>query len=348
MKHGIYSLLIGGFLFAAMPASSSYSLHNYGFGSGGTSTSTSSSYKLNAISGETSNVQSSSATYKARSGNNNSQQANVPNAPTFTNPSSYYDKLNFVVNPGGTSATDTKYAVAISSDNFLTTKFVQADDTVNNTKVYQTYAAWGSATGQNVIGLSASTTYKMKVSAMQGNFTETEFGPIATAATVAQSISFTISTDSQPSPPFSTAFGNLLPATVTTASDKVAVALTTNANAGATVYISSLNAGLKSPHAGNFTISSATADLSAAATGYGAQNFSVGQTTGGPMSSIAPYNVAAQNVGLLSTILKPIYTSTAPITGGTGSFKLMAKAATSTPAAKDYADTLNLTAAGSF
>lgn len=183
---------------------------------------------------------------------------------------------------------------------------------------------------------------------MQGNFTETEYSPTATASTVAPSISFSITTDSQSTPPFSTNFASLLPATVATASDKINVALATNANAGAVVYLSSINTGLKSAHAGNFTISSATADLSGAASGYGAQNVTVGQTSGGPLTAAAPYNVAAQNVGLLSTLLKPVYYSNLPITGGAGSFKLMAKAATSTPAASDYVDTLSLTAAGTF
>lgn len=349
MKQGIYGLILGSLLFATMPSSSSYGLHNYGFGSGGTSTTTSSaSYKLNATTGETSGVQSTSTTYKARTGNNNSQQANVPNTPTFTNPASYYDKLSFVVNPGGTSPTDTNYLIAISTDNFVTTKYIQADDTIGNTKVRQTYAAWGGSTGQNVIGLTYSTTYKIKVSAIQGNFTETEYSPVATAATAAPSISFGITTDSQPTPPFTTAFTSLLPATVATATNKINISLTTNANAGAIVYVSSVNAGLKSAHAANFTIASATADLSSASTGYGAQNFSVTQTSGGPLTAVTPYNVAAQNVGVLSVLLKPIYYSSAPITGGSGSFKLLAKATQSTPAASDYADTLSLTAAASF
>ena len=56
MKYGIFSLAAGLLFFGAMPASSSYGIHNYSFGSGGTGGSTSSSYKLNATTGETSNV----------------------------------------------------------------------------------------------------------------------------------------------------------------------------------------------------------------------------------------------------------------------------------------------------
>lgn len=347
MKIGIYGLILSALLFASMPSSSNYDLHNYTFGSGGTSGSSSSNYKLNATTGEVSNTQSASANYKVRSGNNNSQQANVPNAPSFGNPANYYDKLHFVVNPGGTSPTDTKYSIAISTDNFVTTNYVQADDTVGATKVYQTYASWGGSSGENAIGLTPSTTYYLKVNAIQGNFTETEYGPTASAATVAPNISFSINTDLQGSPPYSVAIGNLLPGTVITATNKIYTNIATNADSGAVIYISSQFAGLHSAHAGN-TINSATADLSTASTGYGGQEVSVSQTTGGPLTKTSPYNGASNNVGAFFTSMKPLFQSTAPITGGIGSFQLMAKAAQSTPSATDYSDTLTLTAAGSF
>lgn len=347
MWQGIVSTILGGVLFAAMPSSTNYGIHNYGFGSGGTSNSSSTSYNLNGTSGEVSGSQSTSTNYKARSGINNSQQANVPNAPTFTNPANYYNKLKFILNPGGSSPSDTKYSIAISNDNFVTTKYVQSDNTMGNTKVYKTYAGWGGASGQNVLALTYSTAYKVKVNAMQTNFTETEYGPVASASTAAPNITFSMYTDSQPSPPFSTVFGNLLPATVTTASNKIWVNLSTNAENGAQVYLNSANAGLKST-AKTTTISSATADLSSVSTGYGVQVVSMTQTTGGPLSSLSPFNGSTNNVGVLATLLKPIYSSAGPVTGGNAAFKLMAKAAQSTPAASDYADTVTLTAAAQF
>src|SRR5947209_8434106 len=111
------TMLLAGALFAAMPASSNYQLHNYGYGSGGTANSTSSNYGLNGISGETSGVQSTSTNYKVRSGNNNVQQSNVPTI-TLTNGSNYYDKLKFIVG-NGSNPTDTKFVIAISTDNFV-------------------------------------------------------------------------------------------------------------------------------------------------------------------------------------------------------------------------------------
>lgn len=248
MKLGLSTMVLGSVLFAAMPASS-YELHNYGFGSGGTSNSSSTNYSLNATTGEVGNTESSSATYKARSGNNNSQQADVPIAPTFTNPASYYNKLRFIIAPGS-NPSDTKFSIAISTDNFATTQYIQDDNTIRATKGiedYQTYAAWGGATGQLVTGLAPSTTYYIKVNSFQGKFTETEYGPVATAATITQSITFDIdvsATDSETAPPYATSFGSLLPATVTTAPEKLWIDLTTNAESGAKVYVRSANGGL--------------------------------------------------------------------------------------------------------
>ncbi len=336
-------------LFAAMPASSSYKLNNYNYGSGGTGSSTSTNYSLNATTGETSNVQSSSTNYSVRSGNNNTQQAIVPVAPTFTNPANYYNKLKFVINPGA-SPSDTKFSIAISTDNFVTTQYIQIDNTVGNTKVYQTFATWGGASGQLVVGLTPSTTYKIKANAIQGNFTETEYGPTASSATVAPSITFDIDTaaaDIETSPPYSVSFTSLLPGTVVGSTEKIWVDLDTNAESGAGVFISSLNGGLRSARL-SYTITSATADLASASSGYGAQGLSVTQTSGGPLALSSPYNGAGQNVGILNSTIRQLLASTLPITAGRASVQIKAKASIATPSSSDYGDTLTITTAGLF
>lgn len=339
-------------LFAALPSSSNYQLHNYGYGSGGTGQSSSTNYGLNATTGETSNTQASSANYKTRAGNTNTEQANVPVAPSFTNPSNYYNKLRFVIATSN-NPTDTKYSIAISTDNFATTQYIKSDNTVGATLAitdYQTYAAWGGASGGLAIGLAPTSTYKIKVNAFQGKFTQTEYGPTASAATVAPSVTFDIdvaATDSKTSPPYSTSFGSLLPGIVTNTPEKIWVDVITNGESGAKVYISSANSGLRS-NARSFTINSATADLTAAATGYGAQGSTATQASGGPLTVSAPYNVAAQNVGRLDSTIREIFSSPTPITAGRGSLQLKAKAAALTPAAGDYQDILTLTIAAAF
>lgn len=353
MKFGILHLVTAGItFFAAMPSSTNYQLHNYDYGAGGTSGSSSTNYSLNGSAGQVNGADASSTNYVAKPGNNNSQQAYVPAAPTFTNPASYYNKLKFVINPGA-NPSDTKFSIAISTDNFVTTQYIKNDNTVGNTKAitdYQTYATWGGASGQLVTGLLPATTYKIKVNAMQGNFTETQYGPTASAATVAPSITFDIdvsAADTETAPPYATSFGNLLPATVKDANEKIWIDVDTNANSGAMVFVKSTNSGLKSNYTG-VTIASATADLSVASTGFGVQGSTATQTSGGPLTISSPYNVASQNVGLLDTALRQVFTAVAPITAGRGSFILKAKSAATTPSGSDYQDVLTIVAAGSY
>jgi hypothetical protein len=182
----------------AGPANGTYELIEYGFGNGGTENSSNSTYKLNAIAGEQNGGLGSNGTYKIGDGLIFTHMADVPPAPTFTNPSSNYDRLKFVLNTSG-NPSDTQYAIAISSDNFATTRYVQSDNTVGSvlgSEDWQTYTTWGDATGAYVTGLTASTTYKIKVEARQGNFTQTGFGPTATASTVDPSLTFSVSANS--------------------------------------------------------------------------------------------------------------------------------------------------------
>jgi len=69
-------------------------------------------------------------------------KANVPGAPTFTNPSNYYNKLKIVIKHSS-NPTDAQYAIAVSNDNFVSnTKYVQSDTTLGTTPVWQTYTSW--------------------------------------------------------------------------------------------------------------------------------------------------------------------------------------------------------------
>src|SRR4051812_20031303 len=92
----VASLIAGVGFFAALPSTSNYQLNSYGFGSGGTANSTTSNYALEGISGEVSGQTASTANYSAKPGFIETQQANVPKV-TLSNPSSYYDKLKFVI-----------------------------------------------------------------------------------------------------------------------------------------------------------------------------------------------------------------------------------------------------------
>jgi hypothetical protein len=148
------------------------------------------------------------------------------------------------------------------------------------------------------------------------------------------------------SPPFPVSF-NLTPGSVIDGTADAVVGLDSNANAGGTVYVKSANAGLLSLLAGT-TIASASTDLSSAGSGYGAQVTTAGQTSGGPFSSVSPFNVSGTNVGGLTTAYQPIVGSTAPLVGGSATVRLKAKASTVTPSASDYADTVTFVIAMQF
>ncbi|MDQ3064816.1 MAG: hypothetical protein M3Q36_00920, partial [bacterium] len=187
-------LSVGLMLFAALPSTPNYELRDFGFGSGGTAESGTVNYSLEGIAGELSGLDGTTLNYGLRPGLLSTQLANLPSAPTISNPSNWYNKLLMVINTSN-NPSDTTYAVAISDDNFVTTNYVQSDDTVGpalGLEDYRTYAGWGSGTGTTIIGLSESTTYDIKVKANQGNFTETGYGPEGTGATDVVSIAFDI------------------------------------------------------------------------------------------------------------------------------------------------------------
>lgn len=337
------------FLFA-MPASGSYELHDFGFGAGGVGIGNSTNYSVSGIAGEVSGAETSGSTYDLGPGLQFTRQSNVPAVPTFTNPANHYNKLKYIIDDGN-NPTDTVFAIAISTDDFITTNFIQADGTIGASAVYQSYADWGGATGEFATGLTTNTTYKIKVKAIQTKYTETEYSAVATAATVGPTLSYDLdvaSTDTESGPPYTVDFGQLSIGSVTTATDKVWVDLETNAESGAFVYIYTAGTGLTSAEAA-YTVTSATANLASANEGYGMRVDSVAQSSGGPLAAVSPYDGASENVGIISTTSRNVFTSSnAPIVGGRGSLLLKAKASTITPSASDYADVLTMIASSTF
>jgi hypothetical protein len=328
--------------FLAMPASTNYKLKDFGFGTGGTTTATDGTYKMEAITGEVSEDQLSGADYDLGAGLIYTNQANVPPAPSFTNPSSYYNKLHITLAAGG-NPSDAKFAIAISTDNFVSdTRYVQSDNTVGaalGAEDYQTLANWGGGSGEDIIGLSANTEYKVKVKAMQGNFTETGYGPIATASTVNPTMSFSIDTNTLN-------FGDLAAGAVADSPD-VQVDFATNGENGGKVYVYAQNGGLLSSVT-TYQINSATADLTPATEGFGAQSISATQTSGGPLTEAAFYDLNGNNVALVNSSIREIFSTANPIVGGQGTFTLKAKSSSVTPAAGDYGETLTVIASGNF
>lgn len=341
--------------FGALPATTNYQLNSYGFGSGGTANSSTANYSLEGTVGEISGSTSLTANYKTKPGYVETQQANVPKIAVFNNGSgTYYNKLHFEIDQQS-NPSDAKYALQISTDSGFASdvNYVKSDMTIGpslTTADYQTYTAWGGASGSEIIGLSSGTAYHLRAKATQGSFTESGYGPSASASTVGQQLSFDIdvsSSDSETGPPYATNLGNLLAGSVTDSPERIWFDFSTNATSGGYIYIYGQNVGLKSI-VRNYTISSSTADLSSASEGFGAQSVSATQSSGGPLSALSPYNVSSQNVGLIDTTVRQIYTTSGPLSGGRSSIILKAKAEVITPAATDYTDIITAVAAGNF
>ncbi len=333
--------LTAAFLLAVMPSSSNYVLHSYDFGNG-SGTASGTTYKMNGTVGRPSGALSS-ATYMLPAGIKASTSVSAPAAPTFINASNNYDRLHLTLATSSLPS-DTKYLIAISSDGFATAKYVQTDNTIGsvvNINNYQVYAAWGGASGFSILGLASNTTYSVKVAALQGSNTGSGFGPIASAATVSPTVTLALSTSLTSTPPFTTTFSSLAPGTPINGNATLIAAITTNAINGGALAIYDQFGGLKST-AANYTLASASANLSVAQNGYGAQVTTATQTSGGPIVSASPYNGSGNTVGALTTSQQTLASFSNPITNGNITTALIAKTDSSVPSAGDYADTVTL------
>lgn len=341
--------------FGAAPATTNYQLNSYGFGSGGTANSSTATYSLEGTAGEITGQTGTTANYNVKPGYVETQQANVPKLSSFNNNgNTYYNKLRFIIDQQS-NPSDAKYALQISTtSNFSSDiNYVKSDLTIGPTLTtadYQTYTAWGGGTGSDIIGLTPSTTYYLRVKATQGQFTESAYGPSSTASTVGPQLSFDIdvsASDTETGPPYATNFGNLLAGSVIDSPQRIWFDFATNANSGGNIYIYGQYIGLRSS-AKNYTIASASGDLGSLSEGFGAQSASAAQTSGGPLSALSPYNGASQNVGLLDTTVRQIYSTSNPVVGGRTSILLKAKSQILTPAATDYTDVITAVASGNF
>jgi hypothetical protein len=340
IKLGSLVLGLGLSFFAAFSSSTSYKLNNYSVGPGGTNNASSSTYSLQGSVGEQANGTASSTTYTSKSGSIQTEQINVPLAPTLSNGSNtYYNELNCIINTGN-DPSDSTYAIAVSTNNFATTSYVQSDGTLNSSAVYQTYTTWGGASGVFIIGLTPSTTYEVKVAAKEGQFTNTEYGAYATASTVASSsITFSVS-------PNSTSMGNLPPGSVVTSSN-LSFNFATSATNGGNIYVSGQNNGLYGTTESH-TIAAYSGNLSGQSEGFGVQATSPSQSSGGPLSTNSPFNGSGNTVGAESTVPQVMLTTSSPIVGGTANANMQAKASSSTPAGNDYQEVLTFIASASF
>ena len=328
-------------LFASFSASNTYKLNSYSIGPGGTNNATSTTYKAQANAGEISGT-ANSTNYTVHSGAVQTEQLNVPLAPTLSNGSgTYYNELQFTINVG-ILPTDTTYAIAVSPNNFTTTYYVQATGVLGASPVFQNYTAWGGSSGSYMTGLSNSSTYEVKVGAMEGLFTNTEYGPYTSSTTTAPSISLSVS-------PTSSNLGSLTPGTVITSSTNITASLTTDAESGANIFVFGKYGGLYSPTKGyTIKITTVSGNLATLSEGFGLQGVSVTESSGGPLALVSPYTLTGNNVGVDSTTPYQILTTPKEVQSGSSVIELQAKSANIDPAANDYQELLTFSAAAQF
>lgn len=179
------------FIFAQTLSSPTYNLEDSDFSFGGERSSSTNYSSLDEMSVSGSEV-GTSTNYKVFGGDVLPWFPSTPPTPTLTNTTGQlYDALDFVVTTGD-NQTDTNYAIAISTDDFVTTYFIQADLTVGTTTIWQDYTTWGAGSGARITGLSANTTYKIKTKARYGPDSETGYSQTASASTVGQTLTFSI------------------------------------------------------------------------------------------------------------------------------------------------------------
>ncbi|HSW80206.1 MAG TPA: hypothetical protein VLG47_05510 [Candidatus Saccharimonadales bacterium] len=342
LKVGPIAVSLSALFFASFSQSSSYQLNSYSVGPGGSNSSSSSTYSLQGSTGEQANGSTTGTNDTTGNGSIQTEQLNTPLAPSIDNGSNaYYNKLHFVVNNTG-EPSDATYAVAITTDATFATniKYIQADGTLNTTKVYQSYATWGSGTGTFAVGMTPNVTYYVKSSAMQGKFTDTGLSKTANNATTANpSITFAVS-------PNTLTMSNLLPGSVISSSN-ISFNLDTNGANGGGVYVSGSNNGMFSTR-DNFTIPAFSGNLTTQSQGFGVQATSPGQTSGGPFSTVSPFNGSSNVVGAETTTPQSMLTSRSAIVGGNATANVQAKASSTTPASSDYSETLTFIAAANF
>ncbi len=272
---------------------------------------------------------------------------------------------------------DALFSIQISKDNWATIYVI--DGTTRAPKAYgsktigdyKTKTQWETSpwAHYNVIGLQPNTEYKVRATALHGNFTESEPGPSKTATTSLPSITFDLdvspdlSTDTNA--PYNITLGSLAPETEKfQTTQRVKVDLSTNVQGGATVYVKDSYSGIRSTST-SYTLTSATEDLSNPASGDGFGMQESGTTQSGSSQGFivpgAAYDLTGSNVGAISssidtrvicTLLSGAGTcgvdSPSWVTGGKALFTLGARASLAAPAKADYTDTLQFTVTGGW
>jgi hypothetical protein len=176
---------------------------------------------------------------------------------------------------------DTLYSIEISPDNFVTRYIVSGGTrTLKSVETkalsdYLTKTQWEASPWQkgNILGLIPDQSYQVRVTALQGDFTESSFSPTKTAetATTYATLDLDIATDfnTENNAPYAYNLGKIAGESYLLSSTALIKAdFSTNAQTGVELYVQDQYSGLKSLST-NYLLASTTEDLSLPANGDG-------------------------------------------------------------------------------
>lgn len=205
----------------------------------------------------------------------------------------------------------------------------------------------------NVYGLGGNVTYSVKTRALNGDFTESQWGPSVQVTTLEPTLALDIdigpTTAADTLSPHNINFEKIQPATVETADDKIWIDQNTNLVNGFSLYIKDLNSGLDNGNSD--LIPSETEDISVDPNGnggFGVQEFSIAEDNFGPLKVDAAFDLSGDSVrGLSPTEQLLFFTQNSGsdkgiITNGRGSLTLKLLAPINIESGS-YTDTLTFT-----
>ena len=269
-----------------------------------------------------------------------------------------YNKARFEIEPNG-NPTDILYSVQISTDNFVSdiqyidgSTFRPESLANHNINDYRTETVWETETF-NIQGLNSSTQYFIRISALHGDFTESDYSFVADSTTAGGTLSFDIDiatssgTTTESSAPYSISFSGAYElvsgAAAITAPNLIWLDIESSSEGGVAVLQSGENGGLTSPTTTQ-TIASATADLDQVDSGFGLQSFYISYDTSsfyGDLTAVADYAGSINSVGIVDTTNSKIYDGDGPIMEGRVGIEVIAKAGTDKTSATDYTESLH-------
>ena len=267
-----------------------------------------------------------------------------------------YNKARFEIN-GYNNPQDTLYSIQISEDNFASDVRCISGSTFTPTSLsncdindFRTQEYWEEG-DFNIKGLASNTQYYIRISALHGNFTQSDYSAISSATTSMGFIEFDIdiATSSgytvESSPPYSVAFENnerLIPGgAAVTASNLVWFDLLSNAEGGIAIINQGANGGLYSPTTTEIILSGNVDLDETLAEGFGLQNYYIdyeSSTYLGTITATTNYSGSGNVVGEVLTDARKTYDANGPINAGRMGLYLKARAAEGRAPATDYSE----------